>query len=706
MTTQSLRILGLCTALLFAPRSFAQETEAADIAGRWSGAISAMGQVLEIQLSFERAGDAWSGSLSIPIQSLHDAPLADVELEGSSITFGLPGVPGNARFEGELSDDGKRLEGPFVQHGLRMSWHATRDTAATDDAAERLADFGDWLESARVAWDVPGIAVVCVRGGEVVSIEARGMRDVEQALPVTPDTLFAIGSSTKAFTALGLGSFVEEGHVSWDDPVRDVLPEFRLHTSLDSDAVTLRDLVTHRTGLPRHDAVWYGHSSMERRGLLERLPHLEPTARLRETWQYNNLMFVVAGIVIEELAGESWEDALRARLLTPLGMNRTVFSVTDAQEDADHALPYRIDDNKPVRIPYRRIENVGPAGSIQSSVRDMAQWLKLWLGNGEVDGKRVAKEATLAEQRTPAMLMLGFDLEQDVMPIGYGHGWMIDLYRGHVRVHHGGAIDGFTAMVAFVPKEAVGVVVFANTNSGLPGIAAQHALDRLLGLESKDWSGLALATRDAAKALADTQAEGGDDSAPPRRADASPPRPLDEYVGIYEHKGYGRVVIELDGDALKLTSEDLSSRLEPWHFEVFRFAKEEGSMLSGQLVRFECDFDGEVAALSSRAEVMLEPLRFARLPDERLTDPAYLARYVGRYSLGGVIVRVELRGETLTTTVPGQPTYDLEPRRLGEFELANLSGFRLRFEPTGDAPVETAVFVQPNGTFRAKRVAD
>lgn len=705
LSTSPFGILVLALALLCPPATFAQDEaprEGPDLAGRWTGAIDALGQVLEIRLEFHRGAEGWSGTLSIPVQSLVEAPLAKIELEGRRVRFALPGVPGDARFEGELSEDGGRIEGPFLQHGLRMRWHATSAAADAESAAGQLDGFGEWLGAALEAWKVPGIAVACVKGGEVILLEARGLRDVEQGLAVTPDTLFAIGSCTKAFTALALGLLVAEGRAGWDDPVRATLPSFRLHERLDSGDVTLRDLVTHRTGLPRHDLVWYGRPSLERRALLERLPYLEPSARLRERWQYNNLMYVVAGLALEELAAASWEEVLRARLLAPLGMDRTVFSVADAQADPDHALPYRLDEGRALRIPFRRIEHVGPAGSIQSSARDMARWLELWLARGTVDGRQVVEPATLRAQLRSGMPLAGSDQEQDVLPLGYAHGWVLELYRGHLRISHGGGIDGFSAQVAFAPQAEVGVVVLANVAGGLPELVARHALDRLLGLETRDWSGEALARRAAAEATTDPDAA----PAPPRRAGAAPPRPLAEYAGLYEHEGYGQVLIELEGEALRLRSEELSARLEPWHFEVFRFAPEPGSQLAGQHVQFLSDFEGEVEALRARVEPAVAPIHFARLADPRLEDPAHLARYVGRYSLSGVLVRVELRGSRLEVTVPGQPTYTLRPVREDHFELTELPGYRLHFEVRADGPATSATFLQPNGVFRAERAAD
>ncbi len=678
---------------VFCARAAAQDG-LPELAGRWNGAIEALGQVLEIRLSFEREGEGWRGSLSIPAQGLLDSPLSKIEREGTSLRFALPGVPGNARFEGEFSADGARIEGPFFQGLGRFRWHAASVAAAPSG----LEGFDEWLEATRAAWKVPGIAVACVRGEQVLFVGGRGLRDVERGLPVTPSTLFAIGSCTKAFTALALDLFVAEGRADWDRPVRAYLPAFRLHERLDSDAVSLRDLVAHRTGLPRHDFVWYGRPELERRAVLERLPHLEPSAGLRERWQYNNLMYVVAGLVVEELGGGTWEDTLRARILEPLGMERTSFSTHDAERDADHALPYRLEDGQPVRIPYRRIENVGPAGSIQSSALDMARWVALWCEGGALGGRRIAEARALERLRTPAMLVPEGNAEADILGLGYAHGWAVHQYRGHLRVSHGGGIDGFSAMVSFVPDKGIGVVVLANVAGGLPELVSRHALDRLLALETRDWSGEGLARERAAEAL-EEQGRASLEARP----DAPAPRPLGEYVGTYEHAGYGRLEVELEGGALRVRAGELEATLEPLHFEVFRFAEGAAAELEGQPLQFLCGFEGEIEGLRIVAEPALAPVVFTRRPDERLGDPELLARYAGTYQLAGMRAEFVLRGAHLELEVAGQPTYRLKAVRPLIFELEQLPGFRVRFEIEGEGPARAAVFLQPNGVFRAER---
>jgi CubicO group peptidase (beta-lactamase class C family) len=348
-----------------------------------------------------------------------------------------------------------------------------------DQATEKSLDgFADVVKKAMADWKVPGLSVGVVKGGEVVWLEGFGVRDVATQAPVTPDTLFAIGSASKAFTATALALLVEDGRLSWDAPVRTYVPTFKLKDAAATERMTPRDLVTHRSGLPRHDLVWYA-ADLPRREIVARLQYLEPSADFRARWQYQNLMFMTAGYLAGEVAGTSWEGLVRSRILAPLGMSASNFSVEDSKKSPDFANPYQEVQDKATLIPFRNIDAVGPAGSINSSARDMTRWLMLQLGGGRVGETRLLSEAGLAELHRPQMAIADAGPDPEITNRSYGLGWFVESYRGHVRVQHGGAIDGFTANVTFVPREGMGIVALANLDgSALPEIVARSALDR------------------------------------------------------------------------------------------------------------------------------------------------------------------------------------------------------------------------------------
>ncbi|MGQ9471397.1 MAG: serine hydrolase domain-containing protein [Candidatus Aminicenantales bacterium] len=248
---------------------------------------------------------------------------------------------------------------------------------------EKLKKCRLFLNAQMKQWEVPGMGVGAVKNGQVILAEGFGYRNLAQKLPVTPNTLFAIGSATKAFTTMGLGLLVEEGKIEWDKPVRQYLPEFKLRDEIATERLTVRDFVCHRSGLPRHEALWYG-SSFSRKDIVKRLRYLNFSADIRSTFQYNNLMFLTAGYLIEKLTNSSWEEFTRQRIFEPLGMKSSNFSVTDTQKTDDYALPYVLKDKAVIEVPFRNVDTIGPAGSINSNVIDMLKWVRFHLDKGKV----------------------------------------------------------------------------------------------------------------------------------------------------------------------------------------------------------------------------------------------------------------------------------------------------------------------------------
>ena len=255
------------------------------------------------------------------------------------------------------------------------------------------------------AWEVPGCAVAAVRGGRAELVGGWGLRDREAGLPVTQDTLFAIGSTTKAFTATTVGALVDEGLLEWDRPLRDYVPGVRLHDPFVSDRLTVVDLLSHRSGLPRHDLTWVGQPGRSRAEIVRRLRFLPLSRDLRQEFQYCNLGYLLAGHVVEALSGVPWEDFVRGTLLGPLGMPRSNLSVDEMLADADHAAAYTRRDGVIVPVPQRPLPAMAPAGAINSSAADMARWLLAQLAEGQLDGVTVMSASTAKRQLTPHMLM-------------------------------------------------------------------------------------------------------------------------------------------------------------------------------------------------------------------------------------------------------------------------------------------------------------
>ncbi|MGH9196153.1 MAG: serine hydrolase, partial [Acidimicrobiia bacterium] len=497
--------------------------------------------------------------------------------------------------------------------------------------------------------------------GEVVFAKGYGLRDIKNNLPMTADTLLPIGSATKAFTTFLMGQLVDEGSLDWDKPVRNYLPEFRMVRSSLAEGLTPRDLVTHRSGVPRHDLLWYNNQDLSRKDLVARLGAVPPNAELRERYQYNNLMFLTAGYLIEHLTKLTWENAVRERIFNPLGMNRSNFADADSQKDPNHAKPYRwdIDSEKVGEVPYREGGNMGPAGSINSSVKEMSRWMMVHLNRGKLGERQIIEPATLREMHTPQVAISSIPEEPELSPGSYGLGWFIDSYRGHYRVSHGGNIDGFSALVTLYPHDGIGIVALANANgTPTPGLISRHAFDRLLDLSQKDWSGEALAKRDLArKSAKDARAK----RQATRKAGTKPSHPIDDYVGEYSNEGYGVLKIEPAGkDGLRATYNYIVTPLEHWHYDVFNGLKnEKDPVFEDMKYNFRTDLAGNIAAVEATFETSVSPMVFHKKPDTKLSDPEFLRQFTGDYTLGANKVLLSLRGSQLVLTVGNQRPYVL-----------------------------------------------
>ena len=668
------------------------------LVGAWDGSIQLPGSALAIHIEFtrgsggSRGSGGYSGDIDIPAQGAVDMRLTSIELEGDVAVWTFPDVPGGATFEGEFSDDGNRIEGLYTQ-GAPFPFQIVRAEAAVHDAQSAFDDFPEHATRVMEARNVPGMAIAIVYKGEILYTEGIGLRDVEARKPVTPETLFAIGSATKAFTATVIGVLVDEGVLDFDEPVRSYLPDFKLYDEDVTNTLTLRDMLSHRSGLPRHDLVWYG-STATREELYHRLPYLEPSAELRQTWQYQNLMFMTAGYLAGQVTGSTWEDLVRERLFKPLSISYANFSVREMGEVEDAARGYSdAEDGGFELMDYRDIIACGPAGSINANVLEMTNWVRLQLDQGEFLGKRVVSSSTMADLHAPQMVMGG--KKDSVTPYSmYAMGWMVEPYRGHDLLHHGGNIDGFSALITFLPDDDLGVVVLTNKNgTAVPKVLTYDAIDRALGLTSMNHDQRAGPPPSLLAASGDSSPESG------RVEGTSASHELADYAGKYEHPGYGELLVGFEDGALTVLFGPFDEALEHWHYDTFSIG---GGTLGSTKLTFETDAAGDIAGVTIPFEPSVAPIRFVPVGSDRLSDPEFLATLVGEYSLSGGKCTVSLSGRRLSVTVPAQPTYALEPHRGTSFRLRGLSGYSVEFVIEDDI-VRALVFHQPNGVFRAER---
>lgn len=557
-----------------------------------------------------------------------------------------------------------------------------------------LKGFDSFVESTLKDWNVPGVGIAIVKDGKVILSKGYGYADVDKKRKVDAQTLFAIGSSSKAFTAASVMQLVDAKKLDLDKPVIHYLPDFKLFNDYATQQITPRDLLCHRSGLPRHDLAWYG-SAASREELYNRLRYLEPTAELRETWQYQNLMYMTAGYLVGQIEGESWEATVKRSIFEPLGMKSTNFSVEDMKKVSNHALPYQEEDEKVKLMDFRNIDAVAPAGAINSNAEDMAKWLQLLLNEGNFEGNQVLSAASLKEMYKPQMVMSGDISQDEIFYTSYGLGWMLTAYRGHLRVEHGGNIDGFTTSVCFMPRDGIGVVVMANMNgTAFNQIIRNNVIDRLLGGEIKDWNSVLLEKRKEMLAASKIELEQEDIV---QRKGTKPSFDLKEYVGKYENLGYGVLEIAIKNDSLMVMMNGEEATLAHYHFDVFTVASAVGQ-LKGQFIM---NSNGEITEILIPLEPSLaKPLVFKRLNTEMEVTKDDLKMYEGKYVFkqAGQAVTIKVKDGILTATLPGQPVYNLVPYKEHHFNLEILEGYSLKFT-VENGKAEKATFIQPNGNF-------
>ena len=476
--------------------------------------------------------------------------------------------------------------------------HQTGQYRRAVDAVERFIDDQASL------WEVPGCAVGVVRSGEVLLRAGFGTKELGTAAPPGPRTIFPIGSTTKSFTAAAVGALVDDGLLSWDAPVREALPDFTMHDPVASERVTVRDLLAHRTGIPRHEFVWLGHPDRSRADLVRRMRYLPANKDIRAAFQYSNLGYIAAGHLIEVASGSTWEEFVTRRLLKPLGMERSNTSVVETQRDADFSQPHERRADAIQRVPFRVMDQIGPAGGINSCVDDMLAYLAMHLGGGG----DVLSAGTLAQLHAPQIVVPEDRSFPETSRFAYGLGWLVGQYRGHRIVEHNGGVDGFLTDCMMLPDEGIGVIVLTNVWSMLGVATCYRVFDELLALEPIDWSTRLKDRFDAAMAAAaEARAER------PRVDAAALLRPPAAYAGEYDHPGYGTVSIAVDGDALVPRFGTLQLALEHRHFDVFDLKLLE---LADQQIAFPLTFltgpDGDVVALTVPFEDTIEPIRFER----------------------------------------------------------------------------------------------
>jgi CubicO group peptidase (beta-lactamase class C family) len=436
----------------------------------------------------------------------------------------------------------------------------------------QLRGLDRYIEHAMAEWRVPGLAIAVVQGDSIVFSRGYGVRRLGERDPVDENTLFAIASTTKAMTAAALGILVDEGRLDWDDPVTRHLPGFEVSDPWVNRAFTIRDLLTHRSGLGRHDLIWIA-APFDRTEILRRARHLPSSGRFRADYGYHNVMYIAAGEVVSAVSGRSWDDFVADRIFSPLEMHRstTRSAVVDTRDNV--ATAHTVVDGQVTPLQRRDYDNIGGAGAAWSSVTDMARWVRMHLADGSYRGTPILTPSTLREMHTPQTIIRSDTVAERLFPEtnfrAYGLGWSLQDYRGRKLVHHSGSINWTRTQVGMLPAEGLGVVIITNlSSSNLQHALMYRVLDAMTGAEPRDWSAeyLALARRAEARSAEQRTAMEAD-----RVQGTTPALGLDDFAGTYENDLFGEMRLQMtDGRLVLHYSPDYIADLEHWHHDTFR----------------------------------------------------------------------------------------------------------------------------------------
>lgn len=578
--------------------------------------------------------------------------------------------------------------------------------------SDRLATIGDYVEQAMASWKIPGTALAVIRGNDVLHMAGYGSRNLESKEPVTPETRFAIASSTKAFTAMGVALLVDDGVVEWDKPVREYLPTFKLQDSYAAEKITLRDMLCHRSGLPRHDLSWY-NAPFTREQLVQNVAHHEPSLTFREGWQYQNLMFVTAGYITGLMAHTHWEDFIQTRIFDKLGMTASSFAASEMRQSDNYAMPYRIkrgEVDTVEKMDFYDNQIMGPAGSIHSNLTDLAKWLKVHLNDGQSDGVQLISPANLAQMHQPQMVIpvSGINARLFKSTIStYGLGWFIEPYRGYTFVHHGGNIDGFSVIVSFVPEEKLGVIVLTNADGKpLRDILSREVLDRVLDLPDSDWNTKFHAVYSEMYKAQDQEKDTTDTERVP---DTTPSHPLPDYAGEYTAVGYANFNVKVEDDHLLGWLGGAWYPLEHYHYDVFILNLERFELRLK--VSFVVDTRGTVASVVMPIEPTVKDVSFKRKPVEVSAEDLAAAAGVYDMPFDGVVLMVALKAEgKLFVAMTGQSETELIPYKASdgsiEFNLKGAASASIEFTDKAADGYHLATIKQFGAVFKAPRLLE
>jgi CubicO group peptidase (beta-lactamase class C family) len=456
-------------------------------------------------------------------------------------------------------------------------------------------------------FEVPGLAVAIVKDGKVVLTKGYGVRRLGELALVDEQTLFGIASNTKAFTAAALAILVDEGKINWDDPVTKHLPGFQMYDPYVTREMTIRDLLTHRSGLGlgAGDLLFFPQTTFTREEIVARLRFIKPATSFRSRFAYDNMLYIVAGQVVAAVSGKSWDDFIKERIFAPLGMTASNTSVKDLRPGGNFSSPHQKVEGRLQPVPYMNLDNTAPAGAINSNVAEMAKWIIVQLDGGVIDGGKNGDRQLFSQRQSREMWSAQTPIPVDDPPpplsalranfSAYGLGWFLTDYRGHKVITHDGGLNGMVSRVRMAPDLKLGIVVLTNQeSSGAIEAITFHIIDHYLKAPATDWVSAFRARTE--QQLAQAQEVGKKQSAA-RNAGSKPSLPLVKYAGRYNDAWYGELAIALEAGKLVLRfshTPGLVGDLEYWQYDTFVARWRDRSLNADAFVTFALKPDGGI----------------------------------------------------------------------------------------------------------------
>ncbi|WP_159140087.1 serine hydrolase [Algibacter lectus] len=552
-------------------------------------------------------------------------------------------------------------------------------------------------------WNEPGAGVAIIHNGELVFVKGYGYRDYGNKLPVTKNTLFQIASNTKLFTTIAAGMLVEKGILNWDKPITESVPELQFYNDFLNSNVTLRDMLGHKTGISRHDMIWF-QSDFSRKELFERIKYLEPSIPLRQDFIYNNLMYTAVGYSIELRTGKTWEEYVKENIFTPLEMNNTVFSIAEMQKSSDHGIPYNEirDTTLLYKIPLKEDgAGVGPAGAIITSLDDLSHWVIALMKDGKYKNKEIIPASIINETLKPGIAFRNSELEEkgykEKLNSTYGMAREIEVYKGNVLTKHGGAMPGFHSQVIILPYDDIGIITFSIGDHGASlgnTIIAYNLVDRLLGLKQTDWNGRLLADHLKRKEMGKkARAQVGFDNV----KGTSPTHNINDYLGTYVKEVYGEFIIGKENDSLYFNFRRTILPLQHYHYNRFDTPNDE--ILGKWSINFSVSPQGEI----STAVISIDEgqVTFNKKTDESLSSPEILNLYTGTYEYAGSEFEIKIKDNKLTML--GTTDEVLIPYKKHIFKVEKFDDMQIEFTEKNNK-ISGMKYKAPSGIFECKKI--